>query len=262
MEARRFPIWKVCLYFALGIVLLIYLFPIYWTLTSSLKSMTNLMGIPTVFPLNPTLENYEDVIGGTSFLTLMRNSLIVAISVSLVTLILASTAAYSLSRFRYPGRRLLSQLILLVYLFPGILLIIPVFVMMTRLGLYNSIIAVIITHVLFTLPFAVWTLKLFFDTISEDLDAAARIDGAGRFTILRVIYIPLAAPGIAAATIFSFVVSWNEYLFASILVANENLDTSRRDRWLDLELCHTMGADYGCFHTDCIARNFFIRFYR
>jgi ABC-type glycerol-3-phosphate transport system permease component len=155
----------------------------------------------------------------------MRNSLIVAGSVSVLTLILASTAAYSLSRFRYPGRKLVSQLILLVYLFPGILLIIPVFGMMTRLGLYNSLIAVIITHVLFTLPFSAWTLKLFFDTISEDLEAAARIDGAGRLTILRVIYLPLAAPGIAAAAIFSFVISWNEYLFASVLVADNELKT-------------------------------------
>jgi len=217
--------WRGLLYSMLGLLLFVYLFPGYWTLASSLKSVTDLMGTPTALPLRPVLENYEDVLSGTTFLIFMRNSLIVAGSVSLLTLVLASTAAYSLSRFRYVGRSLISQLILLVYLFPGILLIIPVFGMMTRLGLYNSLLAVIITHVLFTLPFSVWAIKLFFDTISEDLEAAARIDGAGRLTVLRVIYLPLAAPGIAAAAIFSFVISWNEYLFASVLVADNELKT-------------------------------------
>jgi len=216
---------RIALYLPLAGVLFLYLFPGYWTLASSLKSLTDLMGAPTAFPLQPVLENYQDVLGGTPFLVFMRNSLIVAGSVSVLTLVLASTAAYSLSRFRYPGRAVFSQLILLVYLFPGILLIIPVFVMMTRLGLYNSLVAVVITHVLFTLPFSVWTLKLFFDTIPEDLEAAARIDGASRLSILRVIYLPLSRPGIAAAAIFSFVVSWNEYLFASVLVADNELKT-------------------------------------
>lgn len=216
---------RIALYLPLAGMLFLYLFPGYWTLASSLKSLTDLMGAPTAFPLQPVLENYQDVLGGTPFLVFMRNSLIVAGSVSVLTLVLASTAAYSLSRFRYPGRGLISQLILLVYLFPGILLIIPVFVMMTRLGLYNSLVAVVITHVLFTLPFSVWTLKLFFDTIPEDLEAAARIDGASRMSILRVIYLPLATPGIAAAAIFSFVISWNEYLFASVLVADNELKT-------------------------------------
>lgn len=225
MGFRRGRVWRGFLYSTLGLLLLVYLFPGYWTVASSLKSVTDLMGTPTALPLRPVLENYEDVLSGTTFLIFMRNSLIVAGSVSLLTLILASTAAYSLSRFRYAGRSLTSQLILLVYLFPGILLIIPVFGMMTRLGLYNSLLAVIITHVLFTLPFSVWALKLFFDTISEDLEAAARIDGAGRLTVLRVIYLPLAAPGIAAAAIFSFVISWNEYLFASVLVADNELKT-------------------------------------
>lgn len=216
---------RALLYLGLVGVLFVYLFPIYWTASSSLKSVDELMSTPTAVPRRPVLENYESVFGGTTFLTFMRNSLIVAGGVGLVTLALASTAAYSLSRFRYPGRRVASQLILLVYLFPGILLVIPAFSMMTRVGLYNSLLGVVVMHVLFTLPFSVWTLKLFFDTVPEELEAAARVDGAGRFTVLRTIYLPLARPGIAAAAIFSFVTSWNEYLFASVLVADNELKT-------------------------------------
>lgn len=224
MRRPRLPL-RTLLYAGLATVLFVYLFPIYWTASSSLKSVSELMSAPTAVPSRIVLENYRDVVGGTTFLVFMRNSLIVASGVAAATLLLASTAAYSLSRFRYAGRGLMSQLILLVYLFPGILLVIPAFAMMTRAGLYNSLLAVIVMHVLFTLPFSVWTLKLFFDTVPEELEAAARVDGAGRLTVLRLIYLPLALPGIAAAAIFSFVTSWNEYLFASILVADNELKT-------------------------------------
>lgn len=224
MRRPRLP-FRTLLYAGLATVLFVYLFPIYWTASSSLKSVSELMSAPTAVPSRIVLENYRDVVGGTTFLVFMRNSLIVACGVAALTLLLASTAAYSLSRFRYAGRGLMSQLILLVYLFPGILLVIPAFAMTTRVGLYNSLLAVIVMHVLFTLPFSVWTLKLFFDTVPEELEAAARVDGAGRLSVLRLIYLPLALPGIAAAAIFSFVTSWNEYLFASVLVADNELKT-------------------------------------
>jgi multiple sugar transport system permease protein len=217
---RRALLWAV-----LGSALFVYLFPIYWTGASSLKAVDELMGTPTMIPRRPVVEHYQDVLGGTPFLTFMRNSLIVACGVALLTLLLAATAAYSLSRFRYPGRRIASQLILLVYLFPGILLVIPAFVLMTRAGLYNTLLAVVLMHVLFTLPFSVWTLKLAFDTVPEDIEAAARVDGAGRLVVLTRIYLPLATPAIAAAAIFSFITSWNEYLFASVLVADTELKT-------------------------------------
>lgn len=216
---------RTLLYLGLAAVLFVYLFPIYWTASSSLKSVDELMSAPTAVPGRIVLENYRDVLGGTTFLVFMRNSLVVACGVAALTLLLGSTAAYSLSRFRYPGRAVVSQLILLVYLFPGILLVIPAFAMMTRIGLYNSLMGVIVMHVLFTLPFSVWTLKLFFDTVPEELEAAARVDGAGRLTVFRSIYLPLAVPGIAAAAIFSFVTSWNEFLFASVLVGDNELKT-------------------------------------
>jgi multiple sugar transport system permease protein len=218
--------WSGMLFYGLlAAALIVYLFPIYWTAASSLKPVDQLMAAPTILPRRPVLEHYEDVVHGTTFLVFMRNSLVVAGGVAGLTLALASSAAYSLSRFRYRGRRLASQLILLVYLFPGILLIIPVFVLMTRLGLYNSLAAVVVMHVLFTLPFSVWTLKLAFDTVPDDIEAAARVDGAGRLTILHRIYLPLATPALGAATIFSFITSWNEYLFASVLVADTELKT-------------------------------------
>jgi multiple sugar transport system permease protein len=120
---------------------------------------------------------------------------------------------------------LFGGLILLVYLFPGITLVVPLFKMMASTGLYNNLLAVILVHILFTLPFVTWTLRDFFDAIPGDLSDAAQVDGAGQIQVLRHIYLPLVAPGLAVTAIFSFVVSWNDYIFPSILLSDPRLNT-------------------------------------
>ena len=147
------------------------------------------------------------------------------IASTLLTLILSIGAAYSLSRLRFRGKTLFSLGILLVYLFPGVLLIIPLFRVMAKLALYDDIRSVMLVHVILALPFGIWTLCSFFDGVPVELEDAARIDGANRLRVLVQIFMPLVTPGIATVAIFAFVVSWNDYLFPVILLSSPDNQT-------------------------------------
>jgi multiple sugar transport system permease protein len=216
---------KSALYVLTALVLLVWIFPIYWSLVTSLKTSGEIgSSVPTLLPSQFTLQHYRTLLGGEYF-TFLKNSLVVAMGVVLVSLLLGSSSAYALSRLRFPGSRLFGGLILLVYLFPGITLVVPLFKMMAATGLYNNLLAVILVHILFTLPFVTWTLREFFDAIPGDLSDAAQVDGAGQIQVLRHIYLPLVAPGLAVTAIFSFVVSWNDYIFPSILLSDPRLNT-------------------------------------
>lgn len=217
---------RTVLYALVALVLFIWIFPIYWAIATSLKTGGEIRRAePTLFPHQFVLDHYRAVINGSQYLTFVQNSIVVAVGVVVVTLVLSSCAAFALSRLQFPGSNLVGSLILLVYLFPGILLVIPLFRMMAAAGLYNNLLSLIIVHVVLTLPFATWTIRDFFDAIPHDIADAARVDGAGNLQVLRSVYLPLAAPGIAVAAIFSFVVSWNDYIFAVILITDTELNT-------------------------------------
>ena len=203
-----------------------YFFPVYWALITSFKTPLDLMSSrPTFFPKKMTLSSYEDVLLRSKFLYYLRSSIIIASGVTIITLILATGAAYSLSRLNFKGKRLFSNLILLVYLFPGILLAVPIFKMMTKIGLYDMLPSVVLVHVTITLPFCIWTLRTFFDQIPRSLEDAARIDGASKLSVLYKLYLPLIGPGLVTSAIFSFVASWNEYIFPLILLSTPEKKT-------------------------------------
>jgi len=203
-----------------------YFFPVYWALITSFKTPLDLMSSrPTFFPKKMTLSSYEDVLLRSKFLYYLRSSIIIASGVTIITLILATGAAYSLSRLNFKGKRLFSNLILLVYLFPGILLAVPIFKMMTKIGLYDMLPSVVLVHVMITLPFCIWTLRTFFDQIPRSLEDAARIDGASKLSVLYKLYLPLIGPGLVTSAIFSFVASWNEYIFPLILLSTPEKKT-------------------------------------
>lgn len=203
-----------------------YFFPVYWALITSFKTPLDLMSSrPIFFPQKMTLSSYEDVFLRSKFPYYLRSSIIIASMVTIITLILATGAAYSLSRLNFRGKRLFSNLILLVYLFPGILLVVPIFKMMTTIGLYDLLPSVILVHVTITLPFCIWTLSTFFDQIPPSLEDAARVDGASKLSVLHKLYLPLIGPGLVTSAIFSFVASWNEYIFPLILLATPEKKT-------------------------------------
>nr|WP_244448782.1 carbohydrate ABC transporter permease [Bosea sp. LC85] len=202
-------------------VLLIVLFalgPYAWMILTSLKPQVELSAWPLHYwPREATLEHYRDLIARTSFAGSLGNSLIIAVGASVLGLGVSIPAAYAFSRFRFSGRRGLLTGFLVINMFPVVLLIIPLFLMMRRLGLIDTYLGVILGHSTFSIPFAIWMLTSYFNAIPKDLDEAAMIDGASRLQTIRLIILPLLMPGVVTAGIYIFITSWNEYLFAMML---------------------------------------------
>jgi multiple sugar transport system permease protein len=196
--------------------------PFYWIFSSSIKAPQEIIARhPTLFPQSFTTEHYHKLFNESEFPTYLKNSLIVAVGTMVITVILSTLAAYGLYRIRFPGRKLLFQIILITYAFPGVLLLVPLYDMMSSLRLVDKLQALVIVDVTLAAPFAVWMLQAFFRTIPQELEEAAALDGATRLGILVRIMLPLAAPGVASIAIFAFISSWTEYIFASILIISE-----------------------------------------
>jgi multiple sugar transport system permease protein len=207
-------------------VLIFVAFPFYWILTTSLKSTEQISQRRSIFwPEPATLEQYRSLVQDTPFLTWLMNSAFVAAAATLISVALASLAAYALSRLRFRGAGLLTTLLLITYLLPGTLLFIPLYQTLSSLGIINSHTALIITYPTFLLPFATWVLMGYFRSIPVELEEAARIDGASRFYIFWRITLPLAAPAILSVTLFAFTNAWNEFLFAFVFITSESLRT-------------------------------------
>jgi multiple sugar transport system permease protein len=207
-------------------VLVFVAFPFYWILTTSLKSTEQISQRRSIFwPEPATLEQYRSLVQDTPFLTWLMNSAFVAAAATLISVALASLAAYALSRLRFRGAGLLTTLLLITYLLPGTLLFIPLYQTLSSLGIINSHTALIITYPTFLLPFATWVLMGYFRSIPVELEEAARIDGASRFYIFWRITLPLAAPAILSVTLFAFTNAWNEFLFAFVFITSESLRT-------------------------------------
>lgn len=200
--------------------------PLYWILINSFKTTPELTSpIPTFFPRTFTLEHYTNLFTQVDFLRYFFNSTYVAVVSTIITIVLGSLAAYSIYRCKYRGRKALFALFLSIYVFPRVLLLIPLFVIFSKLELVNTLLALIILNVTTIAPFSVWTLKAFFTTIPLELEDAALVDGANRIQVLFRIFFPIAAPGIAALALNSFLLSWTEYLFASAFIMSNELKT-------------------------------------
>lgn len=199
--------------------------PYVWMVLTSIKPDADIVAFPLRYlPSHPTFEHYQTLLEHTSFARNLLNSLIVAIGAVIVGLSASLPAAYAFSRFRFRGRNLLMTQFLVINMFPIVLLIIPLFVLMRSLGLLDTFIGIIVGHSTFAIPFAVWMLTSYLNTIPRDLDEAAEIDGASRLQTIRVVLLPLVMPGVVTTAIYIFVTSWNEYLFAMML-SGDNVRT-------------------------------------
>lgn len=204
------------------VLLLVVVAPFYYVVTSSFKLPQEIISrTPTLFPLPFTLQHYEKLLRSSAFPSYLANSLIVAAGTMAISVTLSTLAAYGLYRLRLPGRDLLFRIILVTYAFPGVLLLIPLYGMLSSLGLIDSLLALVIVNVTFTAPFAVWMLQAFFGSIPAELEEAAALDGASRLQTLVRVVLPLAAPGVASVAIFAFITSWTEYIFASVLILSD-----------------------------------------
>lgn len=203
-------------FYLLVIVILVYtVFPFYWAFVSSITPDSELFDTPiSYWPTDPTLVNYSLVFQNNIFVRALLNSAIVSFSVTALALSIGSLAAYALGRFRFGGRSVVLYTVLAMTMFPQIAVLGALFQMVTAVGLYNNLLALIITYLIFTLPFTVWVLTNFFKTMPRDLEDAAYVDGASPFQTFYMILLPLAAPGLVTTGLLAFIAAWNEYLFA------------------------------------------------
>jgi len=196
--------------------------PFWWVVSGSFKQTHEIIARnPTFFPHSFTLEHYIKLIATSPYLRYLVNSLIVSLGATLITMILAVPAAYAFFRLNFPARQMLYRAILVVYAFPSIVILVPLFGMLAQWGLIDSLIALIAVNVAFALPFSIWMLRSFFASIPEEIEEAAAMDGATVLKILIFIMIPLIAPGMASVAIFAFITSWTEYVFASVLIISD-----------------------------------------
>jgi len=208
-------------FFAVLAVLLVWtLFPFYWAVVSSLKTGTELFGA-SLIPTQPTLSNYRDAFTGQPFALAILNSVIVAGSVVLISLAVSCSAAFAFGRVDFRGRKALLLMILGVSMFPQVAVLSGLFELIRAMGLYNTRSGLILSDLILTLPFTVWTLTTFMRALPRELEEAAVIDGAGPWTVLLRVFLPLLAPALATTALLAFIAAWNEFLFALTLTLDQ-----------------------------------------
>jgi multiple sugar transport system permease protein len=232
-DAIETRVFRVLRWVVIAFFLIISIFPFYYTVLLSIRALDQVVQNPGALFVGPSewvFSSYQSVLqsadeGGQGFLTFIRNSALVALGTVALTLLVAIPGAYAVSRLQFFGRRQISGLFLAVYLFPAILLAVPLFVFFTRIGLRGSLFGLLIVYVSQIVAVSIYMLRNYFDTIPESIEEAAAIDGCSRFRILTTIALPLAAPAIMANALFVFMIAWNEFLFALLFLVEE------RDRW-------------------------------
>ncbi|MEP9372208.1 carbohydrate ABC transporter permease [Mesorhizobium sp. KR1-2] len=202
------------------------LFPLFWLLKVSItpNDLLYTEGV-RLWPSRTTFEHFEFVLTHSAFPVFFRNSLIVSGSTAVVVTILASLSGYALSRFTFRGKYWIVALMLVTQMFPLVMLVAPIFKMLSPLGLTNSLTGLVIVYTAFNMPFATFLMQSFFDGIPKDLEEAAMIDGATQFKAFRHIILPLTLPGIAATLGFVFTAAWSELLFALMLISGNDAAT-------------------------------------
>jgi N,N'-diacetylchitobiose transport system permease protein len=208
------------------LVLLVTVFPIYWMVATGFKRGVDILSFePRWLPIPGTLENYRAAVGKPHFLEDVRNSVIVVTVTVLVSLALAFLAALAAARYRFSGRALLIIMLIVVQMVPLEALIIPIYLTLDGAGQTDRLAGIIVTYLTFVLPFGIWTLRGFIVNIPEDLEEAAMVDGCTRAGAFRRILLPLVAPGLVATAVFSFILVWNDYLIAYVLLRSPEKQT-------------------------------------
>jgi multiple sugar transport system permease protein len=206
------------------IVVLLLIWPFVYIFLSSFKPLKEIMSRATLLPKDFTLRNYETLIFARTpvrnFPKFLSNSILISLITALCTTLIASISGYGISRNQRLKRGLVSRFLLLLYVFPTVVLLVPLYKMFTSFGLYDNLSALVIVYTALVAPFCTWLLVSFFDSIPRDLEESASIDGAGSFLIFTRIVLPLASPGLVAAGAYAFITAWGEYMFALVLISS------------------------------------------
>lgn len=222
MKPRPFTYaWQ---YAALGIYLVFIVTPVGWLFSMAFKGPREALSLhQSIIPREPTLQNFTMAITEQPLLRAALNSVLVASSTAVLTVVLAIPAAYLMARYRGVPSRVVMLWVLLSQMFPFILILIPLFLAAIQMGLYNSLVGLVLIYTVWNLPFAMWMLRNFIAGIPIDLEEQAATDGASRLMTLRQVVAPLLVPGIATSLMFTFINSWNEFFFALVLIKDQQL---------------------------------------
>jgi len=237
MTAGRWPrrLWIL----PLLLVVAVWIFPIVWTLLTSVKPKGGLTGLAPTFVFAPTFDNYVELFREKQYGVYLLNSLCVAGGATVLSMIVACLAAYSLSRTQLRGRQQIGMWILSLRMLPPISTVVPFYLILSRSHLLDTYLGLVLVYLSFSLPFAIWMLQGFFAEVPRSIDEAAAADGARPWQILLSFIIPLSRGGIAVTTIFTFVFAWNEFLFAFLLT---------KEKWVTLPV--RLGSTITPFQTD------------
>lgn len=197
------------------------IFPFYWLFISSITHPSQLFDGALV-PSSFTIENYTQLFGQTEVLTWVRNSVAVAVIVTALTVVVSVMGAYSLAFFRTRLGQAAGRLILFTYMFPGVVIVVPAYRILSRMGLVDNVAGVVMVELVLTVPFCIWMLRSFFMQIPRELFEAGRMDGASHLRVLWSVMLPVARPGVIAIAVFAFIFSWNEYLFPLVLINSDS----------------------------------------
>ena len=217
-------------YFVIYTILLILVIwtiaPLFWMITTSLKETNEIYGDSiTIWPKKLTFENYFTIFNETPFLVYFKNSVIVAILTTFFSIIFSSLGAYALSRFNFPGKKIFARCLVYSYLMPHSMLFIPILAIVIFFNLENTLNGLVLVYLGFTIPFCTWLLMGYFLSFPTEIEDAALVDGCSRLGVLIRIVLPITAPAIAVVAFFSFTLSWNEYIYASVIVSDLEVST-------------------------------------
>jgi ABC-type glycerol-3-phosphate transport system permease component len=211
-------------YLLIAGVLAVFLFPFYWMVRTSVLPTGVIYDSAALLPDTFTLEHYRSAVDN-GFLTPLLNSLVTAVGTTLLTTAISLTGAYSILRYRYPGRRKAARMVLLTYMFPHVALIVPMYQLSADLGLLGNPVSLVVVHTMLALPFCMWILQSFLADIPRELEEAALVEGATELGAFARVTVPKAMPGIIAAGTFAYIMSWGEYMFAYVLMTDEASQT-------------------------------------
>jgi len=224
VEKRKFKDWRtsVITYAVLAILCLWTLGPMYWVVATSFKHDTETYGPEaTLYPHDFTWKNYKQMLFERPFPHFFYNSFRIALVTTVCSIVLGSFGAYAIILLRFAGRRLLARSMITTYLVPPVLLCFPLFALFAKVGLNDSVYGLMLAYLTFTVPFCTWMLMSYFKTVPKELQEAAMVDGCGLLGAMVRIIFPLSGPAIAVVTLFSFTLSWNEFLYAIMLTQNK-----------------------------------------
>jgi N,N'-diacetylchitobiose transport system permease protein len=212
---------------AIGLVLFgVLVFPVFWMVSTSLKNNDQINSFnPVWFPGHPILSHFTDAMHRPNFWVDVKNSVIVVVATVVISLVISFFAALALAKYRFTGRKLFIVLVIGIQMLPQAGLIIPLYVVLAKHNEVNKLSGLILVYLTFALPFCVWTLRGFLLGIPKDLEEAAMVDGSSRLGAFVRILLPLVAPGLVATSVFAFITSWNEYIFATTLLHDNNKQT-------------------------------------